>query len=146
MWRTRKQAAIGDTVRIRYTGTCEDGTVCLTSAGRCPLTFVVGRHRLIAGIEDAVIGMQIGQTRTVTVQPQDAFGERRNGMLVTVDKVRMRTDGGPEIGQRVWATCASGRKIPATVAEISATKVVLDTNHPLAGKVITFELHLVGIL
>lgn len=146
MWKMRKQAGVGDKVQIRYVGTCEDGAVCLSSTGRRPLTFVVGRRRLIAGIEDAVVGMRIGQKRTVTVQPQDAFGERREGMLITVDKTRMRTDTPSKIGQRVWVTCVNGRKIPARVVEVSRAKVVLDTNHPLAGQVITFEVHLVGIL
>ena len=146
MWRMRKQAGIGDTVQIRYTGTCEDGAVCLTSAGRAPLQFVLGRRKLIAGVENAVVGMQIGQTRTVTVQPRDAFGERRDGMLVTVRQSRIQTDTIPEIGQRIWITGASGREMPATVVEVSPMKVTLDTNHPLAGKAITFEIHLVGIL
>jgi FKBP-type peptidyl-prolyl cis-trans isomerase 2 len=97
-------------------------------------------------MEEAVVGMQIGQTRTVTIQPRDAFGEHRDGMLITVDKERVQAGLAPEIGQRVWATCASGRKMSVTVVEISGTKVTLDTNHPLAGKVITFEVHLVGIL
>jgi len=146
MWRTCKQARVGDTVQIQYVGTFDDGTVCLTSAGRRPLQFTVGRRRLIAGIEEAVIGMQIGETRTVRVQPQDAFGERQDGMLITVDRKTVQAGLVPEIGQRVWATCASGRKMSVTVVEVSGPRVTLDTNHPLAGKVITFEVHLVGIL
>ncbi len=145
MWKSRKLARDGDTVRVHYTGTLEDGTICLTSTGRAPLQFTIGRRRLIAGIEEAVVGMHIGETRTITVQPQDGFGKRQDGMLITVDRKRVQTGLAPRIGQRVWATCASGRKMSVTVVEVSRTKVTLDTNHPLAGKHITFEIRLVGI-
>jgi peptidylprolyl isomerase len=142
----RRLARVGDTVQVHYTGKLDDGTVCLASAGRRPLEFTIGRQRIILGIDEAVIGMRVGETRRVTVQPRDAFGERREGMLITVDRERVPADSIPEIGQSLWTTCANGRRVSVTVVEVSGSEVTLDTNHPLAGKVITFELSLVGIL
>ena len=141
-----KQVRVGDTVQIHYTGKLDDGTICLASAGRRPPQFTVGRERIILGIDEAVVGMYVGETRVVTVQPADAFGKRRDGMLIVVDQRRIQADSIPEVGQSLWTTCASGRMVSVTVAEISGTNVTLDTNHPLAGKVITFEVSLVGIL
>lgn len=145
-WGPRKRARVGDTVQIHYAGTLEDGTVCLGSSGRRPLQFTVGRQRIILGIDEAVAGMCIGETRKITVQPQNAFGERRDGMLITVDRKRVQAGSIPEIGQSLWTTCPDGRRMSVTVAEVSDSEVTLDTNHPLAGKVITFEVNLVGIL
>ena len=146
IWGPRKRARVGDTVQVHYTGTLEDGTVCLGSAGRRPLQFTIGRQRIILGIDEAVVGMYVGETRVVTVQPADAFGERRDGMLIVVDQRRIQADSIPAVGQSLWTTCASGRRVSVTVAEVSGTNVTLDTNHPLAGKVITFEVNLVEIL
>lgn len=145
MWRHQKQAEAGDTVQVHYTGKLNDGTVCLESAGRSPIEFTLGQQRLIAGVEEAVVGMRMGETRMITVAPQDAFGEHSEGMLIVVDRKRVQTHMDPEIGQKVWAACASGRKMPVTITAVSRTKVTLDTNHPLAGKTITFEIHLVRI-
>jgi peptidylprolyl isomerase len=145
-WGPRKRACVGDTVQVHYTGKLDDGTVCLASAGRRPLQFIVGRQRIILGIDEAVVGMYVGETRIVAVQPRDAFGERRDGMLITVDEKKLQGGSVPEIGQRLWTTCENGRRVSVTVAEVSGSEVTLDTNHPLAGKVITFEVSLVGIL
>ena len=98
------------------------------------------------GIDEAVVGMCIGETRKITVQPQSAFGERRDGMLISVDRKRVQAGSTLRIGQSLWTTCASGRRISVTVAEVSGRNITLDTNHPLAGRVITFEVNLVGIL
>jgi peptidylprolyl isomerase len=133
-------------VQIHYTGKLDDGTVCLASAGRHPRQFTVGRQRIILGIDKAVVGVHVGETRTITVPPQDAFGKRRDGMLITVDRKRVQAGSAPEIGQTLWTTCANGRRMFVTVADVSGRKVTLDTNHPLAGKVITFEIHLARIL
>ena len=141
-----KQVRVGDTVRIHYTGKLDDGTICLASRGRRPLQFTVGRQRIILGIDEAVVGMQTGEKRTIILQPDDAFGEHRDGMFIIVDQKSIPAGMAPEIGQSLWTTGASDRMILVTVAEVDGRKITLDTNHPLAGKVITFEIHLMGIL
>jgi hypothetical protein len=76
----------------------------------------------------------------------DRAGKRRDGMLITVDRKKGQAGAVPEKGQTLWTTCANGRRMFVTVADVSGRKVMLDTNHPLAGKVITFEIHLARIL
>jgi peptidylprolyl isomerase len=146
MWKNARQARSGDTVQVHYTGRLADGSVCVSTVDRRPLQFVVGRGRIIPGIEQAVVGMQARQSKTVTVEPQDAFGVHREGMLIKVDRKRVQNGLRLQIGQRLRATCANGRVVPVTVLEVSESRVTLDTNHPLAGETITFDIRLVRIV
>lgn len=143
--RKAKEARPGDTVAVTYTGRLDDGTVCVTTASRRPLQFTIGRGRIIPGVEQAVIGMRPGQRKTVRLRPPEAYGKHRDGMLITVDRRRVETNTELRVGQQLRATCANGRTISVTVAEIVGSKVMLDTNHPLAGKTITFDIQLVRI-
>jgi len=136
----------GDTVTVAYTGRLDDGTVCVTTASRRPLEFTLGRGRIIPGVEQAVIGMCPGQSKTVRLHPRQAYGKHREGMLIAVDRHRVQTDSELTVGQQLRATCANGRTIAVTVMEITSSKVILDTNHPLAGKTITFDIQLVRIV
>ena len=146
MWKKTKPAQPGDTVRVAYTGRLDDGTVCVSTASRRPLQFTIGRGRIISGVEKAVVGMCPGQSKTVTLRPREAYGKHREGMLIAVDRSRVTTESDLKVGQQLRATCANGRTISVTVAEISKSKVMLDTNHPLAGKTITFDIRLVHIV
>ncbi len=146
MWKQAKQAQSGDTVCVTYTGRLGDGTVCVSTASRQPLQFTIGRGRIIPGVERAVIGMCPGQHKTVTLHPREAYGQHREGMLIAVDRKRVDAKAQLKVGQRLSATCANGRTISVTVAEVFKSKVMLDTNHPLAGKTITFDIQLVRIV
>jgi len=136
----------GDTVAVSYTGRLDDGTVCVTTASRRPLQFTLGRGRIIPGVERAVIGMCPGQSKTVRLRPPQAYGKHHEGMLIAVDRRRVQADSELTVGQQLRATCANGRTISVTVAEVTNSKVILDTNHPLAGKTITFDIQLVRIV
>ena len=146
MWEKARSTQPGDTVAIVYTGRLGDGTVCVSTAARRPLEFTIGRGRIIRGIEQAVVGMCPGQSKTVTLQPRDAYGKHREGMLIAVDRSRVATESELRVGQQLRATCANGRTITVTVVEIAKSKVMLDTNHPLAGQTITFDIRLVRIV
>jgi peptidylprolyl isomerase len=110
------------------------------------LQFTLGRGRIIPGVEQAIIGMCPGQSKTVRLRPPQAYGRHREGMLIAVDRRRVQSDSELRVGQQLRATCANGRTISVTVAEITDSKVMLDTNHPLAGKTITFDIQLVRIV
>lgn len=146
MWKNAKEARSGDTVLVHYTGRLTDGTVCISTVDRRPLQFVIGRGRIIPGVEQAVIGMRPRQTKTITVEPRDAFGIHREGMLIRIDRKRVQNGLELRIGQRLRATCANGQTVPVTVREVSRSRVTLDTNHPLAGETITFDIQLVRIV
>ncbi len=146
MWKNARHAQTGDTVQVHYTGRLPDGTVCVSTLHRRPLEFVIGRGRVIPGVERAVVGMNPGQTKTVTLPPKDGYGAAHAGMLIKVDRKRVQVGSGLHIGQRLRATCANGQAVWVTVREISSSRVTLDTNHPLAGRTITFDIRLVHIV
>jgi len=134
----------GDTVRIHYTGHLEDGTVFDTSEGRDPLEFVLGSGQVIPGFDRAVDGMEEGEEKTVTVLAADAYGPRRDELIVSVARSNLPADVDPEVGQRLQMSSPDGQTFQATVANTSEEAIVLDANHPLAGQDLTFEIQLVG--
>lgn len=136
----------GDTVKVHYTGKLEDGTVFDTSRSRHPLQFTIGKGQVIPGFELAVAGMNIGESKTATIPVDQAYGPRRDDMIVTVKRDQFPSDVNPNVGQRLELEQENSHSILVTVTDISDTNITLDANHPLAGKALTFELELVGIL
>ena len=134
----------GDTVRVHYTGRLDDGTVCDTSEGREPLQFTLGGGQVIAGFERAVLGMKPGETRTVTIPSADAYGARREELMIEVGRESFPPEVQPRVGQR-FEMVQGEQAIVVTVAEVRPERVTLDANHPLAGKDLTFDLELVRI-
>lgn len=139
------QAKQGDTVRVHYTGKLEDGTVFDSSRSRQPLRFTIGQGQVIAGFEQAVSGMNVGESKTETIPVEKAYGPRREDMIVTVNRSQLPDDVHPNVGQRLEITQADDQVILVTVTGSTDSTLTLDANHPLAGKALTFELELVGI-
>lgn len=139
-------ARSGDTVVVHYTGSLDDGEVVASTVGRKPLRFTVGGGRIIGGVEKAVLGMRPGESRTTRIPADEAFGPHYEQMARVVDRSRFPMGPEPAVGQRFEMTEKSGRATVVTVKEISGSKVTLDTNHPLAGKDLTFDIELIEIL
>lgn len=131
-------ASDGDTVAVHYRGTLDDGTEFDSSEGRDPLTFVVGSGQVIAGFDDAVRGLAVGESRTVRIEPEDAYGEYTEEAII--DFPAESAPEGLQVGDPV--TLGNGR---GTVLEITDEFVKIDANHPLAGEALTFEIELVSI-
>lgn len=131
-------AQVGDTVSVHYRGTLDDGSEFDSSAGRDPLQFTVGSGQVIGGFDTAVLGMSVGEKKEFRLEPADAYGEHTDERVITVPKDQ--APEGLEVGQQVMLG-----QSPATVTEITDESVVVDANHPLAGKALTFEIELVGI-
>jgi len=136
----------GDTVKVHYTGRFEDGVVFDSSEGRDPLEFKVGDGMLIWGFEDALLGMAPGERKTIRVEPQDAYGEYDENLVLTMPMDRVPEDITPEIGMELQLISQSGQKLPVTVKEIQKEAIILDANHPLAGKVLVFDIELLEII
>lgn len=134
----------GDTVRVHYTGTLQDGTQFDSSRGREPLEFTIGGGRVIAGFDAAVTGMEIGESRTVTIPAADAYGDRHEAMLLRVPRTQVPPGVDPQVGQQ-FEVGRGGDAVPVTVREVTPEHVVLDANHPLAGEDLTFALELVSV-
>ncbi len=136
----------GDTVKVHYTGKLEDGTVFDTSRSRNPIQFTVGKGAVIEGFEQAIAGMNIGETKTTIIPVEKAYGPRRDDMIVTVKRDQFPPDVNPGVGQRLELEQENNRSLLVTVTGVSDSEITLDANHPLAGKALTFELELVGIV
>lgn len=140
------QAKEGDTVRVHYTGKLEDGTVLDTSSERAPMEFTIGEGEIIPGFEQAVIGMEPGETKTARIPPEKAYGPHRDDMTLTVDRDQFPADINPEPGQQLQIQQSGGRVAIVTVSDVSESTVTLDANHPLAGQPLTFDIQLVDIV
>jgi peptidylprolyl isomerase len=136
----------GDTVRIHYTGTLSDGTTFDSSQGREPLQFTVGSGQIIPGLDRAIPGMNVGETKTVTVPAAEAYGDRNPDGVQSVPRAQVPDHIPLDPGTQLQVQTGDGRTLPVTVTEVTAEEVVLDANHPLAGKDLTFEVELVEIV
>lgn len=140
------QASNGDTVRVHYTGSLEDGTIFDSSTGREPLEFTLGEGQLIAGFERAVLGMTPGDSVQVTISPEEGYGPHLEEMVIAIGRDKVPEGLALEVDMQVQLQTPDGRPAPATVVEISAESVTLDVNHPLAGKSLVFDIDLVEIV
>ncbi|KPJ66457.1 MAG: peptidylprolyl isomerase [Syntrophobacter sp. DG_60] len=140
------QAKNGDTVKVHYTGKLEDGTVFDTSINRDPLQFTIGEGQIIPGFEQAIVGMNPGESKTTKVPADKAYGQHLKEMIVVVDRNQFPVDLKPEVGQRLQTRQANGRAIVVTVTDVSESSVTLDANHPLAGEDLTFDIQLLEIV
>ncbi|UCD58741.1 MAG: peptidylprolyl isomerase [Candidatus Hydrogenedentota bacterium] len=140
------QAKIGDSVKVHYTGTLDDGTIFDSSVDREPLEFTLGEGQVIVGFEEAIVGMRPSESKTTTVPANKAYGPHNPEMVVAVDRDRFPEHLEPKVGQQLQMRQAQGQVIVVTVTEVSESSVMLDANHPLAGKDLTFEIQLVGIV
>ena len=140
------KAKNGDTVKIHYTGKLEDGTVFDTSSDREPIQFTIGSSQVIAGLEKAVVGMNLGESKTSKITADQAYGPHRKEMLIEVERNEIPDDINLEVGQHLQIPQQNRRSIIVKVADISEEKVTLDANHPLAGKDLTFDIELVEIV
>ncbi|MHB8121782.1 MAG: FKBP-type peptidyl-prolyl cis-trans isomerase [Desulfuromonadaceae bacterium] len=168
------KAKTGDTVKVHYTGTLEDGSVfdssesspeqpedhscgCGSSkeinngCGRGsqsaePMEFVIGAGQLIPKFEAAVIGLEPGESVTVSIPADDAYGQRAEEMVAVIERSEIPPDIKPEPGHQMEVILEDGSPFPVLVTEVTDTSITLDGNHPLAGRDLTFAIRLVEIL
>lgn len=141
-----KKVQEGDEIRVHYTGKLEDGTVFDSSRNREPLQFKVGSGMMIKGFDEAVKGMEIGESKTAEITSNEGYGERNDQMMVKITKDKFPENINPEVGQQLSMQGGQGQPIPVVVTDIEGEEVTLDANHPLAGKDLVFEIELVEIV
>ncbi len=133
---------LGDRVQIHYTGRLEDGTVFDSSQGRDPLEFTAGGNEVIPGVDKAVLGMQAGESKTVEVSAEDAYGVRTPGLEQRVPRKLLPEK--VQIGDRLQAKVGE-KVILVWVAELEEESALIDANHPLAGQSLVFDIELVSV-
>ena len=135
----------GDSVRIHYTGTLKDGTTFDSSEGREPLSFEVGSGQIIPGLDTALPGMTVGETKKVDVPCDQAYGPADPAMRQAIPRDTVPENIPLEPGTRLQMQTAEGEVTPVTVLEANDTQVLLDANHPLAGQDLVFDIKVVDI-
>jgi peptidylprolyl isomerase len=140
-----KQAKCGDKVKVHVNVWLEDGTNFVNSRDDEPLEFIIGKGEVISGFENAVIGMEVGEKKTVTIPPEDAFGQRHEELVVDVHKSDFPEHITPVIGERLKIRMKGSDPIEVTVKDTSEDIVTLDGNHPLAGYTLAYNIQLISI-
>jgi peptidylprolyl isomerase len=134
----------GTKVKVHYKGTLDDGSVFDSSENRDPLEFQLGSGQVIPGLDNAIQEMEVGATKTITIPCNQAYGERREEMVLNLSHDQFPEGMQPEVGKSLKLSTPQGPLI-AQITEITDENVVIDANHPLAGKDLTFELTLVEL-
>jgi len=140
------QAKNGDTVRVHFTGKLDDGTVFGSTEENQPLEFTIGNEKVIPGFEKAVEGMNTGESKTVTLDSDQAFGARRDELVLDIEKTELPDHISPTVGQQLRMERSDGDQVDVRVTNVGPETVTLDANHPLAGENLTFDMKLVEIL
>ena len=140
------QVKSGDKIKVHYTGKLEDGNVFDSSREREPFEFTVGAGNVIPGFDAGVIGMAAGDQKTVTIEAEQAYGKRRDELVMEVKKDVFPENITPEVGQQLQMDQPDGQAVNVVVSEMKEEMVTLDANHPLAGKTLIFEIEVVAIV
>ena len=140
------QAKAGDKVRVHYEGQLSDGTIFDSSLEREPIEFILGQDTVIPGFEQAVIGMEAGESKNVSIPPEGGFGEYSEDLVVNIEKSILPPDINPVVGMQLEVSSEEETPRVFTIADIAEDIITLDGNHPLAGKEIAFKIELLEIL
>ncbi|HBL25180.1 MAG TPA: peptidylprolyl isomerase [Deltaproteobacteria bacterium] len=140
------QAKTNDTVKVHYKGSLRDGTVFDSSLGKDPFVFVIGEGSVIPGFEKSVVGMCAGDTKIITLPPEEGYGLHREELCAVVTRSRIPNTINLRQGMKLEVQSSSGSSAQALVLQVTDSDVTLDLNHPLAGKELVFELELIEIL
>ncbi len=132
----------GNRIRVHYTTKSLEGCVIEASASRNPLVFTAGSDEVLLGISRGVVGMAVGETRTLTLTPEQGFGRRKKELELSVRRDRLPP--GAAVGDQLKATWQHG-EIPVWVQKVSGDDILLDGNHPLAGETLIVDLTVVGL-
>lgn len=134
-----------DTVRVHYTGKLVDGQIFDSSLEREPLEFTMGQGQLIPGFEKGLLDMQVNEKKTITIPADEAYGQPRPELVQEVDKSQLPAEIKPEVGMGLVSTSPEGQEMNLLVTEVKENSIVVDGNHPLAGKDLIFDLEVVEI-
>jgi peptidylprolyl isomerase len=146
MWGNMTKAKTGDRVKVHFTGYLKDGSVFGSTTNESPFEFAIGEKNMLPAFENAVIGMKKGDTRTITLSPEEAYGHHKKELVTVMEKSGFPKEINLEVGKRLRVRTQDGRYTVVTIKEITENSIVLDENDPLAGKTLTFNIALVEIL
>lgn len=140
-----QQAKTGDIVNVHYHGKLTDGTTFDSSEGRDPLSFTLGAGQVIKGFDDAIMNMAPGDKKTINIPVEEGYGQRNDDMMMEYPITEFPPEMQPAVGMEIQMGDNSGNIFPVVIVAVNEETVLLDANHPLAGKDLIFDLELVSI-
>ena len=140
------EAKKGDTVKVHYTGSLEDGTIFDSSKDRDPLEFTAGEGMVVPGFDNMILGMKVGQTAKESIPCKEAYGERREDLQLEVKRSDIPADLELAVGAQLQMQAPDGQKARVEIIGFTDKLVQLDANHPLSGKDLTFEVELIEVI
>jgi FKBP-type peptidyl-prolyl cis-trans isomerase 2 len=139
------QVKENNTVKVNYTGKLSDGQVFDSSEGKEPIEFTLGQGQLIPGFEKGLIDMKLNEKKTITVAKEEAYGDVNKDLIQEVKKTELPQDMTPEVGMGLVSKSPDGQEMNLMVVEVKEESIVIDGNHPLAGKELVFDLEVIEI-
>lgn len=139
------QVKNGDTVMVHYTGRLTNGEQFDSSQGGEPLEFTVGEQQVIAGFEEGVLGMEVGEKKTINIPPEKAYGPKSEDLIIQVERGELPEEIEPEVGMQLEARLSNGMTTVVTISGVTDEFVTIDANHELAGEELIFDIELMGI-
>ena len=139
------QVKENNTVKVNYTGKLSDGQVFDSSEGKEPIEFTLGQGRLIPGFEKGLIDMELNEKKTITIPKEEAYGEVNKDLIQEVKKSELPQEMAPEVGMGLVSKSPDGQEMNLLVVEVRDETIVIDGNHPLAGKELIFDLEVIEI-
>ncbi len=136
---------LSDQIQVHYTGKVESGEIFDSSLERDPLSFKVGEGKLLKGFEEAVVGMKVDDKKEISIPSEEGYGIIREDLIATVDRKNLSQDIEPEVGMELMSKYPDGTDVVVRIVKVAENEVVVDANHPLAGRDLTFEITLVSI-
>lgn len=137
------KASEGNIVKVAYTGRLKDGTVFDSSQGRQPLEFTLGSGQVIPGFDAGILGMEVGEKKTIEIPCENAYGPHYDEAVIVVNRTDLPPDLNPSVGDKLKMSQPDGNAMIVIVTEADDEKIKLDANHPLAGKDLIFDVELV---
>ncbi len=138
----------GDKIKVEYTGTFDDGTVFDSTTHddhTHPIEFEVGAGQLIKGFDDAVVGMELNEEKDIKIKPEDGYGERKEELSKEIPRDKLPKEPEPKVGMALMMNLPNGQQFPAVIKSVDEEKIVVDLNHPLAGKTLNFKIKVVEV-
>jgi len=139
------QVKENNTVKVHYIGKLSDGQIFDSSEGKEPLEFTLGQGKLIPGFEKGLMDMKLNEKKTITVSKEEAYGEPQEGLIQEVQKTQLPPDMTPEVGMGLISKSEDGQEMNLVIVEVKEETIIIDGNHPLAGKDLVFDLEVVEI-
>jgi FKBP-type peptidyl-prolyl cis-trans isomerase 2 len=133
-------------VEVEYTGKLDSGEIFDSNTGKQPLRFSVGGGQVIPGFENAVVGMSVGETKKIRIEPKDAYGDKNPEMEREIPKESLPKGQEPKEGMILVLSSPDGQKFPVKISKVKENSITLDMNHPLAGQNLNFEIKLLNII